>query len=69
MGIRQLTKQDARRSNQLLKRQGTANKQTGKAQLREHHTIEQAHKDDGQTSNTALKQAETEQARKWKRQL
>ena len=69
MGIRHLAKQDARWRHQLLKSQGTANEQAREAKLGEHHPVEQAHKDDCQTADTTLKQAEPQQTGKWKRQL
>ena len=64
--IRELTKQDAGGCDQLLKRQGTTHKQTGKAQLGEHHPVEEPHKDHGQAAHTALKQAQPQQTGKRK---
>ena len=68
MSIRHLSEQDSRWSDQLLKGQGHADKKAGETQLREHDPIEQTHEDDRQTTNAALKEAQSEQAGKWKSQ-
>jgi hypothetical protein len=69
VGIRNLAKQDPKRSNQLLKGQCNTHQQAWEAQLREHHPVEKTNKDDRQTADAALKQAQSEQTRKRKRQL
>lgn len=68
VSIRHLTEQDPGWGDQLLERQGNTDEQPGEAQFREHHPIEQAHEDDRQAPDAALKQAQSEQAGKWKRQ-
>jgi hypothetical protein len=69
MGIRNLTKENAYRRHNLLKSQRTTDKQAGKTQLREHHAVEKANENNGQCSNTGLKQTQAQQAWKRERQL
>ena len=69
MSIRNLTKEDANRGHNLLKGQRTTDKQAGKTQLREHHAVEKANENNGQCSNTGLKQTQAQQAWKRERQL
>jgi len=66
MCIRHLAKQDAGGRHQLLKRQGATHKQTGEAQLGEHHPVEEPHKNHSQAANTALEQAQPQQTGKRK---
>ena len=63
MGIGDLAEQDPRWRNDLLKGQGAAHQKPGKAQLREHHAVEQADENDGEAANAALEQAEAQQTR------
>ena len=69
MGIGHLAEQDARRRHELLEGQGTTDKQSREPQLTEHDPIQQPGKDHRQTAQTALEQAEAEQAGEGEGQL
>ena len=69
VGIRELAEQDPGRGYQLFKGEGPTHEQARKTELREHHPVQQADKNHGQTADAPLKQTQAQQAGEWERQL
>jgi len=62
MGVGDLAEENARGRHELLKRQGTPDQKAGEPELTQHDPIEQAGKDHRQAAQTALEQAQAQQA-------